>query len=219
MTSRTDIVGQNGNDAEVYHHLHRHGHRPKSACSPTYSSWLSMRYRCTNENSDNYHLYGGRGISICDRWNDFVNFLADMGERPPGTSLDRVDPDGNYTPSNCRWATPKQQARNRRNSLLVEIDGVLISLVDLAEEFEVPKTTIYRRYKAGLRGSELVCRANRNRLLTGESKASSKLTAAAVLDIRRRHAAGARVGALAKDFAVSQPTINDIVRRSTWKHV
>jgi hypothetical protein len=89
---------------------HGHGHR-----TPTYSSWQSMLDRCTNPNHVYFRLYGGRGITVCDRWRSFENFLADMGLRPEGRSLDRVDPDGIYEPTNCRWATAVEQRRNRRD--------------------------------------------------------------------------------------------------------
>jgi hypothetical protein len=82
--------------------------------TPTYRSWAHMVQRCTNSNYDRYPFYGGRGITVCDRWRTFANFLADMGERPEGFTLDRVDNEGNYTPENCRWATSSQQQRNRR---------------------------------------------------------------------------------------------------------
>lgn len=91
----------------------RHGHSSKR--SPTYISWLGMRSRCLNSNSPKWPNYGGRGITICERWkHSFENFLADMGERPQGKTLDRLSPDGHYEPENCRWATPKEQAETRR---------------------------------------------------------------------------------------------------------
>lgn len=93
----------------------RHGHWSNGKPSKTYATWNAMKQRVLNPNRPNYRLYGGRGITIHQPWIDsFEAFLADVGERPEGTSIDRIDPDGNYEPGNVRWATPSEQALNRR---------------------------------------------------------------------------------------------------------
>lgn len=92
---------------------HCHGRRGKKTA--TYNIWMGMRERCNNPNGHAWKYYGGAGVRVCERWEDFKNFLADMGERPPGLSIDRYpDPYGDYEPGNCRWATAFEQRHNRR---------------------------------------------------------------------------------------------------------
>jgi len=102
--------------------------------SPTYMTWQSMLERCENKRHDAYADYGGRGIKVCERWHLFADFYEDMGERPSGLTLDRYpDKNGNYEPSNCRWATWNEQARNRRGNVRIEFDGHSATLAEWSE--------------------------------------------------------------------------------------
>lgn len=117
---------------------------------PAYGCWKKMRDRCNNKASDHYSRYGARGITVCARWDSFEAFLEDMGPRPSKEhSIDRVDVFGNYEPSNCRWATRKQQARNRAKHITTTINGKTVLAVDLAESIGIKADTIYKRIVNG----------------------------------------------------------------------
>jgi hypothetical protein len=103
-----------------------------------------MMERCTLPSSKDFPYYGGRGISVCFAWHDVGRFIADMGARPAGTSIDRIDPDGNYEPANCRWATPIQQGKNKRNHTYVRLNGVVGYVAEVSRMTGIPETTVRR---------------------------------------------------------------------------
>lgn len=111
-----------------------HGHssrKPGRKVSPTYMSWQCMRDRCKRKDREGSHNYTARGIKVCERWHDISNFLADMGERPEGMTLDRINNDGDYEPGNVRWATNSEQARNKRTSKLTLEMAIEIAVLRL----------------------------------------------------------------------------------------
>jgi hypothetical protein len=119
--------------------------RLKNRHDLTYSSWSSMIDRCQRPKATGFDNYGGRGISICERWLDYENFLADMGERPGGTTLDREDTDGDYKPGNCRWATQLEQARNRRTNLVVSMNGETKCLMEWSKQLGIRYSLLWSR--------------------------------------------------------------------------
>jgi len=126
-----------------------HGHTCNGVKSHTYKVWRSMMQRCYRKKEKAYPRYGGKGITVCERWHSFANFLSDMGETPDGLTLDRIDGFGNYEPSNCRWATTSQQARNKRTTTMVMYEGKIVALADLADRFEIKCGTVKLRLKKG----------------------------------------------------------------------
>lgn len=108
-----------------------------------YRIWFSMLQRCENPNDKNYYNYGGRGISVCDRWHCFDKFFSDMGFRPDGMSMDRKNNNGNYDPSNCAWATTRQQHGNRRIAIKLQYDGESHTLIEWSEFFQIKYDALY----------------------------------------------------------------------------
>lgn len=123
---------------------------------PLNSVWRSMWRRCTRPTEKSFPNYGGRGISVCDRWRDFFAFVADMGERPPGFTLERIDNNSGYSPDNCRWASRAEQLLNRRNTLKITIDGTTYLAHDLAKAAGHRTLTIKERAGRGLSLAEIL---------------------------------------------------------------
>jgi len=129
----------------------KHGHAKHFGLrSREHKAWTAMRFRCSSPKSINYKNYGGRGIKVCDRWESFEKFLEDMGECPTGMTLERIDNDLDYGPSNCRWATMKEQAKNRRTNVFIEHDGRRMILNDWAKELGMHPSSITLRMRKGL---------------------------------------------------------------------
>lgn len=123
----------------------KHGQRS----TPTYNTWRSMKERTTNPNSIGYPDYGGRGIRMCDEWHDFVAFYRDMGDRPAGMTLDRIDPDKDYTPSNCRWADGFTQATNKKCHPRYTFGGEELTLGQWSSRVGIERRTINARLRRG----------------------------------------------------------------------
>ena len=114
-----------------------------------YNRWKQMKQRCSNPNCKAYGHYGGRGITVCERWLTFRNFLEDMGEPPANLSLDRTDNDGNYCPENCRWVSWKDQCRNQRRNRNLTCNGKTMCITDWASELGCTTQAILGRIKRG----------------------------------------------------------------------
>ena len=137
-----------------------HGHSRRHQWSHEYIAYASMKQRCLDHHQQAYRDYGGRGISVCAEWiNSFAQFLNDIGPRPPGMSLDRINVNGHYEPRNVRWTDRKTQARNKRNTRILLVDGVAMSLAEAVERFAVNRTSIMR----AVRGS-ILHKKNREKL-------------------------------------------------------
>lgn len=131
----------NGEESNLYKHGH-YGTR-------TYRIWQNMKTRCMNTKSQFYEQYGGRGITVCEKWMKFEGFIDDMGECPPGMTIDRKNNDQGYEKDNCRWATSKEQSNNRSSNINITINHETKTLKQWCEQFGVKYTTAYWRHKNG----------------------------------------------------------------------
>ena len=125
--------------------FYRHGFAKTAKKGSVYNTWASMRARCNNPNDNQYKDYGGRGIKVCPEWNDFMTFYKDVGERPEGHQLDRIDNDKNYCKENCRWADVVTQANNRRTTTFFSVENRKIARADLERELEISHEHFRRR--------------------------------------------------------------------------
>ena len=132
----------------------KHGHKKKSGPTPEYRTWLGMKRRCYDTKCKDFPGWGGRGISVCDRWNgSFDAFLQDIGTRPSAKhSIDRLDPNKNYSPENCRWADQQQQGgENKRTNIQVTVDGISFgSIAEACRHFGVSITAAWMRIQSGI---------------------------------------------------------------------
>lgn len=115
----------------------------------TYNIWKSMRQRCFNQKNKDYPSYGALGVTVCDRWSEYLMFVIDMGICPKGMSIDRVDTKGNYNKENCRWATPIEQANNKRSTIRYDVNGINGSISELSRRFNHKPRLIYDRLRLG----------------------------------------------------------------------
>jgi len=127
----------------------KHGHTRNDSRTHEYCIWENMRARCFNPKAPHFDRYGGRGISVCTRWDNFAAFLSDMGPCPPGLTLERIDNDQGYSPDNCRWATHHDQCRNRASTIWLTMNDETMCVTDWASRLGLDRCTIYCRLRAG----------------------------------------------------------------------
>lgn len=181
-----------------------------------YRVWSRMKERCLNKKHSGFKSYGGRGINICSEWiNSFDNFIRDMGNRPPGLQLDRIDNNKEYSKENCKWSTPKQNCRNRRTNCIISVRGEKHTVTDAAEKFNVRRERIYDRIRHGVIGDRLI--ETRLPVRTGESHPLAKLSQGEVKEIRDRYFLGESRKDLREKFNMSKSQIQRIVTANSWK--
>lgn len=181
LSGRQDSCGCLGRKRRVLAKT-KHGHRRKyQKQTKEYTAWLNIKHRCYDSNRPDYNRYGGRGIKVCDRWlESFANFLEDMGYAPPGTSIDRIDVNGDYEPNNCRWASKWVQASNKRNNTVLHFNGQSKTVSEWARALGISRQTLTSRLNQSkwdvekaltvAVGKESICKPTMTLTLGGETK-------------------------------------------------
>ncbi len=187
------------------------------------NNWRAMVRRCRNPRDKAYARYGARGILVCDEWaNSYEAFIAHIGAKPsPVHSIDRIDNARGYEPGNVRWATAKEQQRNRTNNRILSLGGIAATAADWAERTGVSATTIVSRASRGKSDAEaLAAERISSGVLRGDRNPQSKLTEQAVRDMRSLHATGQwSMKRLAYRYEITINAVFEAVRRKTWRHV
>lgn len=192
-----------------------HGHYKNGIKTPEFEAWRSMIKRCHKKDHPAYHLYGGRGIKVSRHWiNSFEAFLEDMGPRPTDKhSLDRINNDEGYNTKNCKWSTKKDQARNKRNNRIIEFRGESHTLVEWSEITGIDAPTISQRLKKGWTVKKALQKFDgRKNKLNGK-----KINLEKARRIRVLFHLGKTVKELCKEFQISQPMVNKILRNEAWQ--
>lgn len=193
-------------------HLEMTRRRRRKPLPPAYDNWKNMKARCNNPKNRAYRYYGGRGISVCSRWqHSFKNFVADMGTKPtPKHTIERINNNGNYEPSNCRWATMKEQSRNTRRTRLITYKGVTKCVRDWEEDLHLPEGCIAARLGRGDPVNERLFRS------PSTLPVNRKLTAKDINEIRERLARKELRCLIAEDYQVCAGTIDNLSRGKTY---
>lgn len=205
-------------------------YKPKPRAHPAYGQWAMMLTRCRNRNSPKYKDYGARGIKVCARWErgehgmtGFECFMMDMGNKPsPEHSLDRIDNDGNYERENCRWATAREQARNRRSTHFLTYKGERMSMLSVSEKFGISYFRLRNRIMRGWSAEDAIEKPRNffDFRKSPRGEALSRLTEQDVKTIRAIYAAGGRsMQSIGVEFGISAANVCMMVNRKTWAHV
>lgn len=177
-----------------------------------------MVRRCRETTHFAYSRYGGRGITVCDRWASFDNFFADMGAKPEGRSLDRINNNGNYEPTNCRWATKYEQDNNRRSNRLFTVNGVTRTIAEWSRHTGIKAGRLYDRVLTNGWSMERAITEPVDKA-RGIRHSRAKLTENTVIAIRNDRAAGLSLPRLSAKYGVSVTAAWNVCRRHSWAHV